>query len=423
MDADQKKSLKVLIAGCGPAGCACALSLIRLGAQAGRWVDVKLFEHKSFGQHYNQCMGVLSPPIQQIMHDLLELEIPRELVQREIEGYWLHTGSRSIYLTDSSPAGPRTSIATRRVLLDGYLLNQAKKAGVEVFGSRVIDFEFSDDCVRVYTEGGSFTGDVVVGAFGLDRQLCDAFSRRTGYRAPDYLETVVTKIHPGQENVERFQNRIHAFLPSRPEIEFGALVPKGDHITALVAGRRVNRSILVELLSTPLCSKIMNFPFQVTDVFKGNFPIGRARNFYGDRYILIGDSAGLVRPFKGKGINIAVLSGHYAARNLIQRGWTRQALSQIEVDFAEQIADLWYGRAARLMAKILSRFSLMDPLIDLAEHDLVLRQALFDSVSAHDTYRSIIRRMTASPGRMLRIGVSLGVHLLNGGMWRKSSLD
>ncbi|MFH1068196.1 MAG: NAD(P)/FAD-dependent oxidoreductase, partial [Candidatus Glassbacteria bacterium] len=322
---DKNKAFRVLIAGGGPAGCACALSLVRLGAETGRWLDVKLFEHKSFGQHYNQCMGVLSPPIEQIMHDYLELEIPPELVQRRIEGYWLHTDTRSIYLEDTAADSPRPSIATRRVLLDNFLLTQAKKSGVEVFGNRVIDFEFSRDCVRVYTEGGSFTGDVLVGAFGLDRQLCDSFSRRTGYRPPDYLETVVTKLHPGQERVERFQNRIHAFMPSRREIEFAALVPKGDHITSLVAGRRVSRALLVDFLASPACRKVLDFDFQVTDVFKGNFPISRARNFYGDRYILIGDSAGLVRPFKGKGINIALLSGYFAARNLIQRGWTRQA--------------------------------------------------------------------------------------------------
>ncbi|MFH1069039.1 MAG: hypothetical protein V1794_05390, partial [Candidatus Glassbacteria bacterium] len=136
--------------------------------------------------------------------------------------------------------------------------------------------------------------------------------------------------------------------------------------------------------------------------------------FYGDRYILIGDSAGLVRPFKGKGINIALLSGYFAARNLIQRGWTRQAQSQIEIDFAEQIADLWYGRAARWMAKSLSRFSAMDRVIALAEHDQVLRQALFDSVSAHDTYRNILRRVMASPARLLRLGAAFGAQLAGG---------
>ena len=40
-------------------------------------------------------------------------------------------------------------------------------------------------------------------------------------------------------------------------------------------------------------------------------------------------------------------------------------MSQIEVDFAEQIGDLWYGRAARWLARYLSFFSFFDPVIEV----------------------------------------------------------
>ena len=295
-------TLRVLIVGGGPAGSACALSLVRQASRLGRRVKVTLFEHKSFGTHYNQCMGVLSPPIEQIMHDCLGLSLPGELIQRRVKGYWLHTDRRSIYLTDSSSADPELSLVTRRVFLDGYLLAKVESAGVDIFSTRVNDLEFNSDRVNLYAESGSFEGDVLVGAFGLDRQMCEALGRKTGYRAPDFLETVVTKMHPGQELVDSFGDQIHAFLPRRKEIEFAALVPKGDHITAIAAGGKVTSSTLREFLASPACSKVLKFPYQTDDIFKGNFPICPAKNFYGNRYITIGDSAGLVRPFKGKGI-------------------------------------------------------------------------------------------------------------------------
>jgi flavin-dependent dehydrogenase len=336
------------------------------------------------------------------MSDKLGLELPEELVQRRIEGYWLHSDRGRIYLEDHSSDHPERSLATRRVLLDRFLTTRVLDAGVEVYGNRVTDVEFTGDEVSVYTEGGSFTGDILVGAFGLDRQMSDVLSRRTGYRSPDFLETVITKIHPGQQYVDSFGNDIHAFLPADPQIEFAALTPKGNHVTALVAGRRVTGATLRAFPDSPRCREVMSFPMGIDDIYKGSFPISPARDFYGERYITIGDSAGLVRPFKGKGINMALLSGWYAARNILQRGVTEAALSQVKKDFSEQIGDLWYGRAARWMAGLLSRYGLLEPVLRAARHNDQLRQALYDSVSARDTYRNILNR-SMSPGVLLAI--------------------
>ncbi len=400
-----KDSLRVLIAGGGPAGCACALALVRLASSMGRSLSIALFEHKQYGIHYNQCMGVLSPPIENILSECLGLRLPTELVQRTIEGYWLHSENNSIHLTDRSSEHPEHSVATRRVLLDRYLFTEVRKAGVEVYAHRVCDLEFSGGGVRVYTDGGSFEGDVLVGAFGLDRQLGEILYRRTGYSAPDFLETVITKIHPGQEQVESLSNCIHAFLPADPTVEFAALTPKGNHITALVAGRNVTGKTLQKFLDSPSCRRVLNFPVQIGDLYKGSFPICPARRFYGDNYITIGDSAGLVRPFKGKGINTGLLSGWYAAKSILERGVSHRALSHVEVDFAEQIGDLWYGRAARVAAGVMSRFSLLDAVIEAARTSEELSQALFDSVSAQDTYRNIIRRITGSPATLVSLAV------------------
>ena len=116
-----------------------------------------------------------------------------------------------------------------------------------------------------------------------------------------------------------------------------------------------------------------------------------------NRYITIGDSAGLVRPFKGKGINMAILTGYFAAKIILEKGITKSALSQIKKDCAEQIGDLWYGKTFRWLANYLTRFSAFDPILEVAANDQNLRQALFDSVSAQDTYRNILGRITSSP--------------------------
>ena len=37
------------------------------------------------------------------------------------------------------------------------------------------------------------------------------------------------------------------------------------------------------------------------DYHRGCFPVKPAKHLFGDRYVTIGDAAGLIRPFKGKG--------------------------------------------------------------------------------------------------------------------------
>jgi flavin-dependent dehydrogenase len=55
----------IVIIGGGPGGSACALALERKATELGRPVRITLIEGKQFRgeKHYNQCVGVLSPPL------------------------------------------------------------------------------------------------------------------------------------------------------------------------------------------------------------------------------------------------------------------------------------------------------------------------------------------------------------------------
>ncbi len=54
----------VCIVGGGPGGSACAMTLLREARRLSREINVVLLEHKKFAEqrHYNQYIGVLSPP-------------------------------------------------------------------------------------------------------------------------------------------------------------------------------------------------------------------------------------------------------------------------------------------------------------------------------------------------------------------------
>ncbi len=401
----------VVIIGGGPGGAACAIALKRLSRKMGRRIEVVLYEGKRFAEpHYNQCMGVLSPPIEHILEDRLGVAFPHHLVLRTINGYTLHTRQSRIVLDGRSVP----SYALRRFQFDNYLLEQAQLQGVHVVQSRVTDLEFNEDRVVIFSESDNREAAVVVGAFGLDAGTTMALGRAVPYVAPKSLSTIVTKIHPPAGVMENFGDQIHAFLPSIPEIEFGAATPKGDHLAINIAGARVNVQVMERFLAWGPLQAIAPFvepegsgekaPLRY---FKGRIPISRARGFYGDRYVLVGDAAGLVRAFKGKGINSACQTGLWAAEVILEHGVSRMAFAEHYERFCREIVrDLPYGRAMRHFVGLGRRTGLLDRLVTIARDEPALLNALFDAVSGNETYRAIARDLFR-PALVLRILAAL----------------
>ncbi|MFA9407165.1 MAG: NAD(P)/FAD-dependent oxidoreductase, partial [Anaerolineales bacterium] len=150
MNRSASESLHIIILGGGPAGSACGLSLLKLAAQMNKAVKVTLLESKQFAgeQHYNQCVGVLSPPLPDLMERELLVPFPRDLPRALITGYTLHGEREELPLEDDD----EPSIALRRVQYDGYMLNTAMERGVQVLPARATNLEFHDDGVIVYTD-------------------------------------------------------------------------------------------------------------------------------------------------------------------------------------------------------------------------------------------------------------------------------
>jgi flavin-dependent dehydrogenase len=414
----QNNATAVVIGG-GPGGAGCAIALKRLARALGRNIEVVLYEAKTFsGQpHYNQCIGVLSPPAERILDEQLGIPFPRHLIQRPITGYTLHTAERQIVLD-----GPgEISYALRRVQFDDYLLEQAKLQGVKVIHSRVTDLEFHSDRVVVFSESDNRQAAVVIGASGLDDGTLRMMSRSLPYRPPASLTTIVTKIHPGEPAMEAFGNRIHAFLLSGLQIEFGAITPKGNHLSINIAGQNVNVAVMEAFLRAKAVQAVLprdqDAPeYNNLSYFKGRFPISVAKGFFGERYVLVGDAAGLVRAFKGKGINSACLSGLWAAEVILKHGVSREAFAiHYRRACQEILSDLPYGRAVRRLVALGRRLGLTDWAFSAAEKEPVLQSALFDAVSGHQPYRAIFLSLcdTSVLGRackrLLHIGHRGGV--------------
>ncbi len=398
----------VAIIGAGPGGLACALTIQREAARRGITVRTLVFEGKD-ATHYKQCSGVLSPPLQQLLRDEFAIELPA-LVQREIQGYVLHTEDARIALSGVEHGG--TSLAVRRQEFDTYLRQCAQQRGVEFVHARVTDLEFRDDGVWIFSWNGTYRAKVVVGAFGLSRAMLATLSARTAYRPPAVLETVVTKWHPGANLApipDLLDNYIHVMLPALPRIEFGALIPKGNHIAAIIAGEGVRTEDMDAFLALPEIRILAPATGSDLEYFKGRFPVGLARGSFGDRYVTVGDAAGLVRPFKGKGINSAIITGMRAAGVMMTEGVSAAAFRTFYRQCAEITGDIPYGRLVRRLACLASHHFSLRPLVRLAQQDPALRALLFDCVSGRETYRNIVLR----PGNF-SLAVRVGLATLRG---------
>jgi flavin-dependent dehydrogenase len=410
----------VIVIGAGPAGASCAAMLAREGRVRGSSPHVILIEAKRFGEHQNRCAGVLSPPGGELLAEALNDGPPDRLYQRRVAGYVLHGTQRELRL-DGEAFG-ECPVALRRVELDSLLLNQAEQEGVKVVHVRATDLEVGPEGVVVYTDGESYHGDVVVGAFALDEGMARAFSRQTGYRPPAALETLTCTIHPGGLDFvpNLLDDCIHVFLPRQRMVEFGALIPKGNHITVVIAGARVTVQDMERFLAHPNAARLLPPLGRLSGYYKGAFPLGAARGLCGDRYVVIGDAAGLVRPFKGKGINCALEGGMRCARTILDHGISRSALAGIAQSQRTLTRDLWYGRLVRLLVWFAERFDSVDPAIDAASSFPDLRQALFDCISGRTTYRDVVLRRSnlrwlpsaglRCLGRALRLAITRNRH-------------
>jgi flavin-dependent dehydrogenase len=395
---NHSEELRVVIIGGGPGGTACALALQRKAAEKGQHIDITLIEGKQFQEekHYNQCVGVLSPPLPDLLENDLGISFPMQLCLVEIQGYVLHSTGEQITLQGAG----EDSYAVRRVQFDQYMLEQVRQSGIEICTARAVDLEFHSDRVIVYTENLPLETDVVVGAFGLDEGSASMFARHTAYRPPQAINSLVTKFDPNNQKESNLEGYIHAFLLSNPRIEFGAVTPKCSHCTINIAGDTVDTPLMDRFLSHPQVQTVLpelngGNVQQNHDLiyFKGRFPRSLAQGYYGERYVMIGDAAGLVRAFKGKGVTTAVMTGIRAADTILKHGYTKQAFHEnYRTANQDIIQDLPYGYTMRFLTIFMSRVGLLNPVLRAAQNTPDLQSALFGAVSAHALYRDVLSK-------------------------------
>lgn len=142
------------------------------------------------------------------------------------------------------------------------------------------------------------------------------------------------------------------------------------------------------------------------DVVVGAFGLddGMAKAFFGDRYVMVGDASGLIRPFTGKGINAAVITGIKAAEAMIQEGISKASFYHYLDNCHELTRDILPGKIMRYLTKTASRLGLLDSALEVAKSDPPMQKAIFNVVSAQETYQKTWKDAGGFPF-LFRIGM------------------
>src|SRR5438270_14015781 len=132
----------VVIIGGGPGGAACAIKLLQGADERGLRLRVLIFEGKDFQVHANQCVGVLSPPVEDVLSEELDIQLPHSLIKRQIFGYRLHGARENVLLTGHGATASdlrkgSATYAVERAEFDQFMLDRASAHGARVIESRV----------------------------------------------------------------------------------------------------------------------------------------------------------------------------------------------------------------------------------------------------------------------------------------------
>jgi flavin-dependent dehydrogenase len=333
---------RVAVVGGGPAGSFFTIFLLEMAARAGLRLDVDIYELKNYqalgATGCNMCGGIISESLVQLLATE-GINLPPTVVQRGIDSYRLHLDVGAVTITTPHNegriaavhrgAGPRGHQGKRWESFDDFLLNLARTKGASIVRERVEDVDFTEPLPRIVTAKGTTEPyELVAVATGVNSgagKLLEKFG--PAYRPPKTTKTAVSEFCLGAATVQKyFGNSMHMFLLNMPNLEFGAIIPKGEYVTVVLLGREVDKQLVTSFLNAPEVRACFppdwTMPAEYCRCFPSINVRGPAQPF-ADRLVFIGD-CGESRLYKD-GIGGAYRTAKAAAKTALFEGVSAEA--------------------------------------------------------------------------------------------------
>jgi geranylgeranyl reductase family protein len=365
-------SFDVAIVGAGPAGAWTARSLATRGAQVAV-ID---------GSHPREkpCGGGLSA------RALRLLQLPPERLSSSVivrRGRFAAAGeSADISLDRPESAEPALVVVSRREL-DGLLLEQAVDAGAIHIARRVVDIAREKGGWRLTTDTSRLDADWVIGADGANslvrRKVNRAFPRDQLSIASGHFVHGASDTHIDVEFTRTPPGYLWAF-PRKDHLAVG-VCGQADETTSAALFDASSRWIRARCRAS---NHLTRYSWPIPSLTAAGLALETPA---GDRWILVGDAAGLVDPITREGIFFALLSGELAADSLAAPDAARRYADAVRSGMHRELR-----KAARIKARFFGpRFSRL-LVQSLGRSDRIAR-IMADLVAGRQTYDGLRRRL------------------------------
>jgi geranylgeranyl reductase family protein len=316
--ADMKR---VAVLGGGPAGAFAAERLARAG------LDTVIFDEKLAWE--KPCGGGLTYKAWSEYPFLMENDTPKKLItQTNIAAP--KAGSASLRL-------PQPLLVYSRFDLNRMLLERAENAGAQIEKTRVLGLDRQNGGWQIRTKTGSVPADFCVIATGARNPLRDT---GTEWSAGD-TATALGYYVPGEQEQIDIQ-----FLPGLDGYIW--VFPRCGHLSVGICGKSQPAQVMRARLEQYMREHSLSYRGAA---FFGHVLPSLTRHSWqrnrvaGDRWMAVGDAAGLVDPITGEGLYYAMRSGDLASRSILNESHAPEAKAQayrtmLREDF---MADLEFG--------------------------------------------------------------------------------
>jgi flavin-dependent dehydrogenase len=393
---------RVCIIGGGPAGSLSALHLQNFARKRGMQLDITIFEprdHTARGARgCKGCAGILST---RLLNGLatLDISLPEEVIQSELHAYSIHVDGDTIHIQQPDArrriasvyrgGGPHTPPNGTPESFDRYLLSQACANGARLVQASVRKVE-NERLPVVSTARESYPAELVVLATGMSSH--NPFTRAFGYRGP--LNEIMV-----QEEVLRPEgwpaDEVIVYLKQPVGMVFGVLIPKGKCLNVSLLGRGITQDAIIKFIDSlgvgPGHRSMVGLCGCAPRI-----AISPAKNFYGDRWVAVGDAA-VSRLYKD-GIGSAFFTAKNAMQVAISDGITKDAFRKGYGPYCKSIAyDNFYGRILFRLWEITVRSPFLLESwkralyreIDLPEEQRIHMRILWGMLTGDESYRKL----------------------------------
>ena len=381
--------MNVAIVGAGPAGAWAALKLARAGAR------VTMFD----GSHPREkpCGGGLTGRAVELdVNELGALPGPAVSVQRA--RFECDAGMAVVPLIDRGICADSSLIVVPRATFDGALLDAAVLAGAALVPDRVVEVDVNASRATIRTRRATYYAQMLLGADGANslvrRRVTSAFGRHQISIGAGYF---VHGIRSSEAAIS-FAADSPGYLWSFPRFDHLAvgICTQADAVEGVEQLRRDCQHWIAVAALANGSTRLAGYSWPIPSLDREDFdrlPLA------GDRWMLLGDAAGLVDPLTREGIYYALRSGEMAAATI------QAERSTPATEYRERLADTMIPelqRAAGLKRGFFAAgFSHL--LVQALAESPAIRSVMVDLVAGRQPYIGLRRRLLGT----LRFGLAL----------------